>query len=145
MITPLPKPQKPAKATKKPLKRTKLRKTSARPLSKLKREAWRVFSLWIRERDKYVCVTCGKSGKGSFMHAGHFISRKHNATMFDERNVSAQCMNCNLWGYGNMGVYALKIQEKYGAEIIKELTEKSQTIHKFTERELEDIIKKYTL
>ena len=121
----------------------RLRKYSKNPIVKLKKEAWRIFSLWIRKRDKFCCITCGKKGEGSFMHAGHFISRKHNATMFNEKNVAAQCMNCNLWGYGNMGVYALILQEKYGEKIIEELTQESQKIKKFTELELKNIIEKY--
>ncbi len=63
--------------------------------------------------------------------------------MFDERNAHAQCMNCNLWGYGNMGTYTLKMIEMYGPGIIKELTEKSKVIHQFTIQELQDIIKRY--
>ena len=55
----------------------------------IQKKAWPVFSKWIRERDKYTCITCGKIGTGSFMHAGHYISRKFKATMFDERNVHA--------------------------------------------------------
>ena len=125
------------------MKRTPLNKVSKRPIAKLKREAWAVFSRWIRELDKWTCYTCGKQGKGSFMHAGHYISRKHNSTMFDERNVHAQCMNCNLWGYGNMGVYTLKLQEQYGPDIIRELTEKSKKIKQWEVDELEEIIKKY--
>ena len=82
-------------------------------------------------------------GDGSFMHAGHYISRRHNATLFDERNVHAQCMNCNLWGYGNMGVYTQKLLEKYGSKIIDDLVKKSRTIKQFTRTELEEIIKKY--
>lgn len=112
-------------------------------MAKAKAKAWTNFSKWIRERDKYICITCGKKGKGRFMHAGHYISRKHNATLFNERNVHAQCMNCNMWGYGNMGVYTLKIQEKYGDGIIKELTEESKKVHQWTIKELEEIAKKY--
>lgn len=124
-------------------RKTPLRKHSKNKISVLKRKAWNAFSLWIRERDNYTCITCGKYGKSSFMNAGHYISRRHNATLFDERNSNAQCMNCNLWGYGNMGVYTLKLQEKYGKGIIKELTKKSQQIKQFTEKELEEILKKY--
>ena len=115
------------------IKKIKKRKKT---ISQLKKEVWKVFSKWIRERDNYTCFTCGKIGKESFMHGGHYISRKHNATMFDEKNVNAQCMNCNLWGYGNMGVYTLKLQAKYGEGIIKKLTEKSKIIKQFTEKEL---------
>lgn len=118
-------------------------KIKHKSISKLKKEAWVIFSKWIRVRDNYTCVTCGKQGEGSFMHAGHYISRKHNSTLFDERNVNAQCMNCNLWGYGNMGVYTLFLQEKYGPGIIEELTKKSREIKQWLPSELEEIKVKY--
>lgn len=111
----------------------------------IEKKAWPVFSKWIRERDKYICITCGKIGSGSFMNAGHYISRKHKATIFDERNVHAQCINCNRWGYGNIGVYTLKLQQLYGEGIIRELAQKSIGIKQWTIPELEEIIKKYDL
>ena len=125
------------------MRKSPLRKHSKNKISVLKRRAWNVFSKWIRERDKYTCFTCGKKGKGSFMHSGHYISRKNMATFFDERNTNAQCMNCNIWGYGNMGVYTLKLQEKYGVGIIKELTKKSREIKQYKEKDYLEIIKKY--
>lgn len=123
----------------------KQKKIKVKSISKLKKDAWTVFSRWIRKRDNYICITCGKRGEGSFMNAGHYISRKHNATLFDERNVHAQCMNCNLWGYGNMGVYTLFLQNKYGAGIIEELTKKSREIKQWQPRELEEIQNKYKI
>lgn|SRR3990167_5683519 len=126
------------------MKRISLRKHGKSPIAKVKAKAWKAFSLWIRERDNWTCFTCGKKGKGSFMHAGHYISRKHNATLFSEQNCHAQCMNCNIWGYGNMGVYTLKLQKKYGQDIIKKLTDESKKTKQFTVRELEEIVVKYT-
>ena len=120
------------------------KKVKEKSVSFWKKKAWVLFSKWIRERDNYTCITCGKKGKGSFIHAGHYISRKHCATMFDEKNANAQCMNCNIWGYGNMGVYTLKLQEKYGEGIIRELTEKSRQVKQFSVEELKDIITIYT-
>ena len=116
--------------------------TKKKTVAQLKKDAWKVFSLWIRTRDSFRCITCGKRGDASMrgMHAGHYISRRHNATLFDERNVNAQCMYCNMYDYGNIGVYTLKLQEKYGDGIIKELTEKSKTYHQFSVPELEKFI-----
>ncbi len=77
------------------------------------------------------------------MQAGHYISRRFNSTLFDERNVNSQCMNCNLHKGGNIGVYTLKLQEKYGDGIIKELTGKSLEIKQWTVQELEELKEKY--
>jgi len=125
------------------MKRSPLKRKGKSKMSKLKARAWKAFSLFIRTRDRFICITCGKTGTGSFMNAGHYISRRHSSTMFDEKNVHAQCMNCNLWGYGNMGVYTLKLQEMYGPKIIEELTRKSREIKQFTPQELENLIHKY--
>jgi hypothetical protein len=119
---------------------------SRQSISKLKKNVWRNFSKYIRERDKNTCITCGKTGRkdsSGFMHAGHYISRRHQNTLFDEKNVHAQCMNCNLWGYGNMGVYTLKMIDMYGDGIIKELTKKSQQVKQFTPQELKKLGEEY--
>jgi hypothetical protein len=113
-------------------------------IAKLKKRAWGVFSKWIRKRDDYICFTCGKDLKGSVaLHAGHYISKRHPSTMFDERNVHAQCMYCNMWDYGNMGNYTLNLIDKYGLGVIRELVDKSKIPHSFTRDELEGIIEKY--
>jgi hypothetical protein len=120
-----------------PLKRTK-NKTKL-----LKSKAWSVFSKWIRERDNYTCFTCGKHETGRGMHAGHYVSRRHNSTLFDERNVNAQCAYCNLYLAGNIPVYALKLKDKYGDDILEELVRLSREIKQYTEKDYEEIITKY--
>lgn len=125
------------------MKRTKLRKRGKSELSKLKAEAWKVFSLFIRERDKYKCITCGKEGRGSFMHAGHFISRKNNSVLFNEKNVHAQCFNCNLWRQGESGIYAQEIIKRYGIEEFDALVAKGKEIKQWTPQELKEIAQKY--
>ena len=121
-----------------------LRKRSKSPIAKVKAKAWKAFSLWIRKRDNWTCFTCGKRLKNSpTLHAGHFISRRHNATLFDERNVHAQCMYCNMWDYGNMGVYVDNLIKLYGVGIIEELRKKSRESKQFTVKELEEIEQEY--
>ena len=39
----------------------------------LKKKAWVIFSKWIRERDNYTCITCGKSAPEVHIHAGHLL------------------------------------------------------------------------
>ena len=126
---------------------TPLRKRSKSPLAKLKAEAWRVFSLWIRKRDNYTCYTCGKRNdiSPSSIHAGHFISRRHNATMFNEMNVHAQCLFCNMWDYGNSGTYAQNLIRDYGKEKFDELVRLGRTVHQFTAKGLEALIERYSL
>jgi len=127
------------------MKKTSLKRRGKSELSKLKAKSWAAFSKYIRQRDKYTCITCNKNLAGSrALQAGHYISRRFNNTLFDERNVHAQCMYCNMFKAGNIGVYTLKLQEKYGEGIIKELTEKSLQIKQWTPQELKDIFDKYS-
>jgi len=112
-------------------------------VSKLKKKADQVFSLYIRRRDNGVCFTCGKRGKIEEMQCGHYESRRHNATRYDERNCNCQCVGCNCFRNGNMTVYALKLQEKYGEGILQDLRKKAEKIKRFTKKDLEEIIEKY--
>jgi len=108
-------------------------------ISKLKRKADAVFSLWVRARDKR-CVTCNSTYQ---LQNGHFVSRNHNSTRYDERNNNAQCAACNIWKNGNMAKYALYLQNKYGPEIIKDLVKQGEKLKQFKRADLEEIIKKY--
>jgi len=76
-------------------------------ISKLKKELWKLFSLYIRTRDNFTCVTCGKKGEGGAIHAGHFITGATCGTelYFDEDNVHAQCYHCNINLSGNWVKY----------------------------------------
>ena len=124
------------------IKKVRKKKTTA----KLKKEVWTIFSKWIRTRDNYKCFTCGTKypeDEGWKIHAGHFITRMHNSTLFDERNVNAQCYACNIIKRGNAGIYAARLMEKYGEGIINELVKKSQEIKQFTPTELEDMKIRY--
>lgn len=109
-------------------------------LSKLKKWVWKAFSDYVRERDNWTCFTCGKQAKGSAMHAGHFVSRVRSATMFDEKNVHAQCYACNIHKSGNGAEYAARIIELYGKETFDDILFRSRQTHKFTYEELEGIL-----
>jgi hypothetical protein len=107
-----------------------------------------IFSKYIRLKnaDKNgfcTCVTCGKKGYWTKdnIHCGHFISRKHYATRWDERNVSAQCHYCNTHKYGEQYKFSLYL----GADLAQELYLKSKTICKITNKEIQDKIDKYKL
>ena len=82
------------------------------------------------ERFEFItCCTCGKlmSRFAKNSHAGHFISKGmggSSGVYFDERNVHAQCHNCNKWQQGNAIEYYPFMLEKYGQEVIDELRRK---------------------
>lgn len=93
------------------------------------------FSVFIRM--KYAdsmgyapCFTCDAVKQISEMDCGHFVSRVHKATRWTDENAHPQCRYCNRYCEGRKDVYALKLVEKYGPEILSRLQEmKHQVIH----------------
>ncbi len=112
-------------------------------ISSLKKKADKTFSEWIRKRDNYVCFTCGKKGDKSSMQNGHYISRSINILRYSELNCHCQCIGCNVFQHGNIPEYAIRLQQKYGEDILQTLHKKKQEFHQFKKEELEDIIQKY--
>ena len=103
----------------------------------------KVFSEYIRRRyainDIAECVTCGKKDHWKDLQAGHFMSRKHYATRWDEENVQVQCVGCNVYRYGEQ----FKFSKYLGTRKANKLLEKSREIAKFADWELEDMIATY--
>jgi len=112
--------------------------------SKLIKKLDTIFSRWVRLSNSVneicTCVTCGKESHWKDIQAGHFISRKHYSTRWDERNVKPQCVGCNVFKYGEQYKYSLYL----GNKLSKKLLIESRNIIKFTNAELEDMIKEYT-
>jgi hypothetical protein len=116
---------------------------AAKTQATLKKDLDKVFSIYIRQRDKGVCVTCGTEKGWKYVHAGHYVSRAHMATRWDERNVHAQCPGCNIFKSGNMVEYTFFIKRKYGQPVLNDLYRLKQTIRKWSIPELEERIEYY--
>jgi 5-methylcytosine-specific restriction endonuclease McrA len=103
----------------------------------------KVFSEYIRRRyaknNISECVTCGKKDHWKNLQAGHFMSRKHYSTRWDEENVEVQCMACNVYRYGEQYLFAKHL----GQEKADELLAKSRTMVKLKDWELEEMIEIY--
>lgn len=118
--------RKPTKTLKRALKRKiegkkGVPRCGIKSISKLKKELWKYFSLYIRQRDKFTCFTCGRKGEGSGMHAGHFVPKSIGgiALYFHEDNVHAQCYNCNINLGGNHYIYGKKLGEEKAEELYR--------------------------
>lgn len=129
------------------MKRSRLRKTAKKDtLGYWKNKFWGVFSKYIRERDEYICFTCGKEGKGKGMHAGHFIPRRSGglSLFFHEENVWSQCFHCNINLGGNGAEFYRRLVERIGADRVEELFRlRDQGFRQYTIQEYKDLIEEY--
>jgi Bacteriophage Lambda NinG protein len=107
-----------------------------------------VFSIYIRRKDAVndiaQCVTCGKKDHWSKLQNGHWASRRHYSTRWDERNCNVQCSSCNVFRAGEIYLYTKYLCSQYGDNFPEELYIKSQQIRKFTDVELQELIEHYT-
>jgi hypothetical protein len=102
-----------------------------------------VFSQYIRLRyaknEIAECVTCGKKDHWKKLQCGHFQSRRHYSTRWDENNVGVQCYGCNITSQGQQFLFA-----KYlGLELAEEMVLKSKQTVKFSDNDLQDMIQHY--
>ena len=100
-------------------------------ISTLDKKLWKIFSEYIRKRDRIQddackCISCGAIKHWKEMHAGHFIGRRHLGTKYDEKNVHAQCCSCNTYGEGEQYNYGLNLIKKYSPGVIFELEVKKK-------------------
>jgi hypothetical protein len=106
-----------------------------------------VFSEYIRRRyaknDIATCVTCGKQDHWKKLQAGHFQSRKHYATRWDETNVQVQCSGCNVFRWGEQYKFSKWLDANKGEGTSEGLAAKANQIVKFTTNELEEMIEEY--
>ena len=119
-----------------------------KPISKLKKELDKWFSLYIRLREAtnegvVQCFTCGKIGHYKKLQCGHFQSRRHHATRWNEWNCQVQCVKCNMFEQGEQWKFGLNINAKYGEGTSKELEFLAQTTVKFSRVDYEENIRHY--
>lgn len=91
--------------------------------AQLRKKLWEVFAKYVKERDNWTCVTCGKHVRGAGMGAGHYIAKSACGLdyYFSEFNVHAQCSSCNCFLGGNHPAYRKFILEKYGEKVLNDI------------------------
>lgn len=133
---------RPSKCKKKAVKAKIARK---RAVKNAKNRAIDAFQMWVRYRDNWTCVVCGKHvdpempGAKNEMHAGHYISRKYKSLLLDPQNVHAQCKDCNgrqNW-VGMDPRYTKYMVNRYGEGILDYLFKKQHEIEKISHLEWE--------
>lgn len=108
----------------------------------------KVFSEYIRLRDSdqygmIHCISCGKRVAWKQADAGHYISRSHMNLRFDEKNINAQCRECNRFKSANIENYKRGLIQKYGQLAIHYLENKKHEIRQFSDFEINILILHY--
>ena len=115
--------------------------------SKLVKKLDTVFSQYIRLKDSKnetaICFTCGKEDHWKKLQNGHFQSRKHYSTRWNEINCQVQCAGCNVFRYGEQYKFSLALDQKYGSGTAEMLLIRAKQILKISDFELEDLIIRY--
>ena len=116
-------------------------------ISKLKKELDKWFSLYIRLRESIngitQCFTCGKVDHYKKLQCGHFQSRRHHATRWNEQNCQVQCSACNVFKQGEQWKFGLNLNAKYGEDTSYELEQLARTTVKRTRADYEEDIRYY--
>lgn len=107
-----------------------------------------VFSTYIRQSyandfGMSSCYSCSKIAHWKDLQCGHFISRAHMNTRWDEKNVRSQCVGCNVFKNGNMVEYSYRLLKEIGEGGMDELMEKKKETRQWSISELKDEIKRY--
>ena len=116
--------------------------------SQLVKELDKVFSEYIRKRNadhngNVSCFTCDKVAHWKDMQCGHFQSRKHYATRWDEQNCQVQCAGCNIFRSGEQFKFGVNLDKKYGQGTAETLERMARFTIKFSNVELAEKIEYY--
>ena len=118
-------------------------------ISKLKKELDKWFSLYIRLREAtdegiVQCFTCSRiSHYKSGMQCGHFQSRRHHSTRWNELNCQVQCVKCNMYEQGEQFKFGMALEGKYSEGTSEELEFLARTIIKVSRIDYEEKISYY--
>jgi len=121
-------------------------------VSKLKKKLDAIFSKYIRLSNAFVhegelscvCVTCGNTKPVKKMQNGHFMSRQHTATRYNELNCSPQCYGCNVMQQGKQYEHGLYLDKKHGAGTASDMYVMSKISKPFKPFELDEMIVDYS-
>ena len=117
-------------------------------LAKLKKDLDTVFSRYIRLRkaDNNGMVECFTSGVVKHWkehHCGHFQSRRHTATRWNELNCQVQSVSENIFNQGNQYQFGLNLDKEYGAGTAEGLLILAQQTVKYSRADLVELIAHY--
>ena len=122
-------------------------KTKSKGKPDLVKKLDRIFSLYIRQRDSkdgmFQCISCGKIKPIEQADCGHFFSRTHISTRYDEENCSAECSYCNRFRSDHLFDYQINLIKKIGKQRFDMLSFRAKQTKHWSSFELEELIKYY--
>ena len=128
----------------------KKRTKGFKSVSSLEKKLDRIFSRYIRLRDtkpydfRYgKCISCGRVLPYDKLDCGHFHSRIHRNTRYDEDNCHCECHYCNRMSADHLIKYQENLIKKIGQQRFDLLKVKASMTCKRTAFELELMIKEY--
>lgn len=133
------------------------RKIKEKPAPRKKRQPSRsslvakldkVFSQYIRLRDAmpggcFRCISCGRILPIAKADCGHYFSRRHMSTRFDEDNCNAECAWCNRFNAEHLDGYHENLIRKIGLQRFRLLSVRAGGTRKWSCFELEALIEHY--
>jgi hypothetical protein len=128
-------------------RRSKIRKQSKQPVSKLDRKLKELCKQIIRKTYPNECYTCNqKNLKGSNYQTGHMIPKGALGAFlrWDLRILRPQCFNCNLNLGGNGAEFIKRMIIREGQEYVDQIYRDRQVIVKAYDHYLM-LIEKYKL
>lgn len=120
-------------------------------VSKLKKDLWKVFALYIKLKysEDGVHVKCYTSGASlkigtSNCQAGHCLTKKgYPGLYFDENNVRPQSYHENINLSGNTAVFIENLKNEIGVEVYEEMYSRRHEPTKLTRSDYIDKITYY--
>ena len=107
------------------------------------RAADKAFSDYIRTRDGWRCVVCGRTRETASIQCGHLFSRTSYSTRWSETNAVAQCAACNMRHEYDPWPLTLVYLDRDGQEAIDNLHDIHHRTRKYTTDEIQDIAKDF--
>lgn len=118
-------------------------------VKELVKELDSIFSRFVRLRDsdKYgvvSCFTCGVKMDFKKSQCGHFLSRRHYAVRWEEKNTAVQCVRCNIFKQGEQFIFSENLKKKYGENVIEILNIRKNNTCKLEKFTLQTQIQHYS-
>ena len=118
---------------KKKIKKVKEKRKKLPSISRLKKKADALHSLWIRllhsKRNRVLCYTCDVKKPVKEMQNGHYISRGCMALRYKDYNCRPQCVACNIFKKGNYQKYAIRLEREVPGILERLEAESKTTLH----------------